>query len=508
MKRLCFVAMLAAWLSLPALAATTNVTSVADLIGALQVAKNADEIVVMASGSPYEFTSEQKDIVAHLYAKVKISLRGETGNPADVVLRGNANRILYLTINDNSIRDLTFENGDCTGYTARGSADGEPYDSLRGGAICLYSHNDSLTVISNCVFRSCKSKNGGGACGVYSANVTGGKYYDCVFDGNSTTSVGGGALYCGKSVNNCSFKNNYSGASNGGALYGVPDVAGCSIVSNATYATSNSGGYGGGVYGCTLTGCYVASNYAYRCGAAADSAFYSCTNCANDALGYTELGKTSSGCYAEDCVFLDGGRGAVTMFGSCGFNRCRFENMKGGRAFSQYIAMTNCLVANGRSVNTYFYNLNADSSMVNCTIVSNSWGDKFIAGSSKVLTVKNCFFYENDIPSTAPNVVVAFNDCILSAVSDSYVPGSGNYNYYSEHATFNPCFVGAEIDPENPFAISRKSLACKKAGIVENWMAAATDIRGTGFPRLRNGAVNIGCYQCWDVFPGFSIIFR
>ena len=515
MKRLCFVAMLAAWLSLPALAATTNVTSVADLIGALQVAKNTDEIVVMASGSPYEFTSDQKDMVAHLYARVRIRLRGETGNPADVVLRGNANRILYLKGNGNTIRDLTFENGDCTGYDQRSD---EPKDTLRGGAIYLYVDNDSTTVISNCVFKSCKSMNGGGACGTYGLNKQGGQYFDCVFDGNCTSlksgtqnTMGGGAVFRAVSVKNCTFKNNYSGTLYGGALYGVPDVAGCSIVSNATYATSSTGGFGGGVFGCTLTGCYVASNYAYRCGAAADSAFYSCTNRANDAFGYTEFGKSSAaspGCYAEDCVFLDAGRAAVTMFGSSGFNRCRLENMKGGCAFSQYIAMTNCLVANGRNVNTYFYNLNADSSMVNCTVVSNSWGDKFIAGSSKVLTVKNCFFYGNDIPNTAPNVVTAFNNCILSAESDAHVPGSGNYNYYSERATFKPGFVGVEKDPANPFAITRRSPAFAKAGIVEGWMSTATDIRGEGFPRLRDGAVNIGCYQCWDVIPGFTILFR
>ena len=83
-----------------------------------------------------------------------------------------------------------------------------------------------------------------------------------------------------------------------------------------------------------------------------------------------------------------------------------------------------------------------------------------------------------------------------------------NYNYYSERATFNPGFVGAEKDPENPFAITRRSPAFSKAGIVEDWMATATDIRGEGFPRLRNGAVNIGCYQCWDVIPGLSVIIR
>jgi hypothetical protein len=34
-------------------------------------------------------------------------------------------------------------------------------------------------------------------------------------------------------------------------------------------------------------------------------------------------------------------------------------------------------------------------------------------------------------------------------------------------------------------------------GAVEAWMADATDIRGEGYARLREGKVDIGCYQCW-----------
>ena len=34
-------------------------------------------------------------------------------------------------------------------------------------------------------------------------------------------------------------------------------------------------------------------------------------------------------------------------------------------------------------------------------------------------------------------------------------------------------------------------------GVVEPWMSDATDIRGEGFARLREGKVDIGCYQCW-----------
>ena len=137
---------------------------------------------------------------------------------------------------------------------------------------------------------------------------------------------------------------------------------------------------------------------------------------------------------------------------------------------------------------------------------------------SPCLTIKNSFFYGNncrndataeaDVAAVATNLVSSFQNCILSVKNDKYAPGSGNYNYYSERATFNPGFVGAAKDPENPFAITRKSPAFEKAGIVEDWMATATDIRGEGFPRLRNGTVNIGCYQCWDVIPGLSLIIR
>ena len=598
MKRQCLAAMLTAGFALPALAASTSVATVADLISAVQNANNNDEIVVMASGSPYEFTADQKDVVAHLYARVTITLRGETGNPADVVLVGNANRILYLAAGGNTISGLTFRTGDCTGYEKRSVAEGVPYDQLRGGAIASAQNGDSNTQISNCIFDSCRSVNGGGACGAYALlNSCFGKYDSCVFVNNCSTDGLGGAVFAAYSIDGCTFltnttsgakygsggavygfgsisrslfeknrltdagastkgggavymptntrfegpvieacdfvansvsahyggavrsahsglsvigstfKNNSCNSGCGGALCDVNSIISCTIVSNAT---SSSAGFGGGAYNCTLTRCFMASNYAYRCGAAADSSLYSCTNCANDGGGYTELGKssTASSCYAEDCVFLDAGRAAITMFGSCGFNRCRFENMRGGRMFTQYIALTNCLVANGKSVNTYFYNLESDSSLINCTVVSNSWSDKFMSGSKQVLAVENSFFYGNDIPSTAPSVVVAFNNCILSAASNDYIPGSGNYNYYSERATFNAGFVGVEKDPANPFAITRRSPAFAKAGIVEGWMSTATDIRGEGFPRLRDGAVNIGCYQCWDLIPGLCVIIR
>lgn len=50
--------------------------------------------------------------------------------------------------------------------------------------------------------------------------------------------------------------------------------------------------------------------------------------------------------------------------------------------------------------------------------------------------------------------------------------------------------------------------AVKKAGAVADWMATATDIRGEGYPRLRDGKVNIGCYQCWLDPLGMVLLLR
>ena len=44
----------------------------------------------------------------------------------------------------------------------------------------------------------------------------------------------------------------------------------------------------------------------------------------------------------------------------------------------------------------------------------------------------------------------------------------------------------------------RYSSPARGKGLVQDWMADATDIReDPAFPRLRDGKVDIGCYQCW-----------
>lgn len=619
MNKISLSFLLAACVSATVGATPIEVSSVAQLMSAVSNAEAGDEIVIKSSGSPYEFSSTDFDTYAHLYARVKITLRGETGNPDDVVLVGNDKRILYLSQISNIIRDLTFRNGNATGY-AQGKNGGaivsakaqdftsvisncvfESSQAAIGGACACWKVNDSYFgkyircsfidnsangtgggalhnaySVENCIFRNNRatsaSSNGGAvsgaaeivgsifegnaltddgnnsACGggavylptndrydlttisncTFTANSTlkqhggairaaenaGLAVVDCVFNGNSTTAGYGGAAYGIPSIVDCVLSNNCTTSGFGGALASVPSVMGCTIVSNAT---SSSNGFGGGVYDCTLTGCYLSSNYAYRCGAAADSRLYACTNASNKAGDFYEFGPATGGwgCYAEDCVFDGVGASNKRVFGSTGFNRCRFANVSAGsRLFTTYVAMTNSLVANCQSNFTLLYNLSEPSDWINCTIVSNVYTLVAGSGNSNVLIVENCFLYDNkigsdyvDIDNTAYSVVSSFNSCILSAASDGYISGSNNLNYYGS-ANFKPGFVGIELDQENPYAITTRSPAYKKDGVVEGWMATATDIRGEGFPRLRDGLVNIGCYQCWDKEPGLTIVFR
>ena len=70
----------------------------------------------------------------------------------------------------------------------------------------------------------------------------------------------------------------------------------------------------------------------------------------------------------------------------------------------------------------------------------------------------------------------------------------------------SPRFMGHD-DQENPFALKRKSPLIGR-GAYEGWMASATDVRGSGFPRSKDGSIDLGCYQCNITAPGFVATIR
>ena len=188
---------------------------------------------------------------------------------------------------------------------------------------------------------------------------------------------------------------------------------------------------------------------------------------------------------------------------------------------SRHFALTNCLF----TLNRGYYLImgdkaNEDVNVVNCTFADNVIGavwSKFKTGANGCrLNLKNCISVGNvryDDPSISCNMRtdalddtnVCIENCLFGPgvrpEGQSYV--STNNIIYSSKAGF----CGAEKDPAHPYSLRWGSPA-RNAGTVEDWMTTANDIRGAGYPRLREGKVDLGCYQCWLDPLGLAISFR
>ncbi len=160
----------------------------------------------------------------------------------------------------------------------------------------------------------------------------------------------------------------------------------------------------------------------------------------------------------------------------------------------------------------------AGMSFVNCTIADNTYKGLKVGGSSnQEAEFVNCLFWNNqysgkaaqyDIGNDATAAIKEFRNCIFRVQNNSsaYAPGSDNIYNYGDGAV-DPKFVGEERDALNPYALRNRSSAID-IGEVSSWMADATDIRGAGYPRLREGKVDIGCYQCWLKPRGTYLTFQ
>jgi len=102
MKKLLFALMgLAAVVSQAAtIKVPTDQSTIADAIAAAQ---SGDEIVLETSGSPYT-------LAANVTVPSGVTLRGATGNRADVVIKSNS-RVIYLNQANATLADLTVQDG-------------------------------------------------------------------------------------------------------------------------------------------------------------------------------------------------------------------------------------------------------------------------------------------------------------------------------------------------------------------------------------------------------------
>ena len=167
-------------------------------------------------------------------------------------------------------------------------------------------------------------------------------------------------------------------------------------------------------------------------------------------------------------------------------------------------------------------------SIVNCTVVSNKYGMTFnyMYNETYPVKVENSVFVWNEGYDTTDwrdihswgdvsSNGLRFANCAYGAVAGRF--GSGQKSALADSSDGPMYKFGANgfgADPkfalkgaEHPFE-PKPTSPLVGLGAVQDWMADATDIRGDGWGCLRDGKVDIGCYQCWLNPAGTTILLR
>lgn len=213
------------------------VGDVAWLNSQIQNAKSGSEIVIPRG--EYALTKQLQLLVDN------VILRGETGNAADVVLRGDGTFRCLLTQKKGSMfRDLTVRNGS--------AANGGGGINIEGG------------VVSNCVVEGCSS--GSGTAGGGGMRLIGSSAYDCIVRNNSCVIKGGGGIDANGAceICRCTLENNVSQSEanftvGGGGI----QMSSAGVIRDCTFL-SNTATYGGAIHGypSLVEGCHFATNSA------------------------------------------------------------------------------------------------------------------------------------------------------------------------------------------------------------------------------------------------------
>lgn len=451
-----------------------------------------------------------------------VTIRGATGNPEDVVLDGKGLcRVMSVNNETSKVRDLTINGGYVAGDIAA-------YNYRTGGGVLFASAGS----VSNCIFSSCYASRGGGAVsGPF--NTKRGYVYDCRFYGN-TSGTAGGAIRCCTLVSGCTVVSNNA---TGGSGWGGGGLANCTTVSGCTVAYNCSSGVGGGLYNCTtVEDSTITHNVATRnpsntekdAGGAYGGEYYRCTfkdNCSASVIAAT---------YMEDCVVEDGRVYCLTNINCVFRNLSNYDgrvwakgnvNYPDGRSVSSQFAFHNvrlmrgCVITNctwnygsGDLVNCAFFN-NLYGTVENCTITDNAvyyFGRDINDGA----VFMNCAIVGNtssdgttvcDI-SMFDSTKYCFSNCVWNAVGRMV-----NASRAAPYVDGNCIVLGADGKPKfvgkgELMLTPRLSSPLIGVGMVRDWMSDAVDLAGN--PRLRNGKVDVGAYQCWLDPVGMMFIVR
>jgi hypothetical protein len=404
--------------------------------------------------------------------------------------------------------------------------------SANGGVVtnCTFHGNETgnqqygtlseASLVVDCRFTS-NGGYGGGAFSIASSTVNSLPYRslvkNCYFNGNHD-SVGGGAAVLKSDLNgfsveslqeplitfeNCVFEENYTNpgaGGHGGAILNlaknIPEgVALESLImcTNCSFV-GNSAMHGSGVEGVTAIDCFFNND---------------------GELGFNYRGIDAALSRLVDCEIRGG-----NLY-KCSIDRSWVNGVAKHGVFSLGCYVTNTLVSgctiqneNVGLIGSYHADQNLSetpSEFVNCTFVGNK-ANLFM--NACYVTSINCAYFDNTNRTGEATSVsfsssdvnggnIVFENCAFGSISSSVGTLYGSDN----KTDLEPRFAAGKNNYiDEPYYSPMLSSPLRGWGRVLNYGEADVDLSGR--PRVRDGKVDIGCYQCWTMFNSWMMIIR
>lgn len=365
----------------------------------------------------------------------RVVVRGETDNPADVVLRSPGDREVLRLAADITIANLTLENGSNNGAK-----------EFSGVRIGTGGSEGRLSVVSNCVIRGCRNTyaaSSGKPQGAAAYVQRDGLLVDCVVSNNTALYLGSAVALVGADAKTlrCLVTGNAAtnAAASGAAVIGI---SGGNLV-DCTVSGNKGSVYAGALNVANVSGCLFEGNAAMTegggtgggIGITANSVDASVSNCVfrgNTALSGAGAYIANNAAKFVDCLFennvasLSGGGVRVTGAANATFDNCRFldnattagidDNHGGGGLFLQgqtddgWCAVSNCVFSGNASARRggaigATWNGTVFGAIGNCVFTNNSAAlqgggicireGKTNTHGDKVLTIRNSLIANN-----------------------------------------------------------------------------------------------------------------